>query len=108
MARCQELLRSLNNLKLLGAIGRSDGDLGSIADLDDDVFGSPQMAAIVQRFHALPGGAELRDSRDPPLQPDTDQLILLPGSSPLGGGLLVPADREPYGLDRQLGVLAPA
>ena len=78
MARFQELLRSLNNLKLLGAIGRSSDNLGTIADLIDNFLGSPQMAACVQRFRALPGGAELMDGRYPPLQPDIDQLIQLP------------------------------
>ena len=78
MARFQELLRSLNNLKLLGAIGRSGGDLANVADLVDNFLGSPQMAACVQRFRALPGGAALMDSRYPPLQPDIDQLIQLP------------------------------
>ena len=78
MARFQELLRSLNNLKLLGAIGRSSDNLGTIADLIDNFLGSPQMAACVQRFRALPGGAALMDSRYPPLQPDIDQLIQLP------------------------------
>ena len=78
MARFQELLRSLNNLKLLGAIGRSGGDLANVADLVDNFLGSPQMAACVQRFRALPGGAALMDSRYPPLQPDIDRLIQLP------------------------------
>jgi ubiquinone biosynthesis protein COQ4 len=78
MARFQELLRSLNNLKLLAAIGRSGGDLANVADLVDNFLGSPQMAACVQRFRALPGGAALMDSRYPPLQPDIDQLIQLP------------------------------
>ena len=78
MARFQELLRSLNNLKLLGAIGRSGGDLANVADLVDNFLGSPQMQACVQRFRALPGGAELMDRRYPPLQPDIDRLIALP------------------------------
>jgi ubiquinone biosynthesis protein COQ4 len=78
MARFQEVLRSLNNLKLLAAIGRSGGDLSHVADLVDSFLGSPQMAACVQRFRALPGGAALMDSRYPPLQPDIDQLIQLP------------------------------
>jgi len=78
MARFQELLRSLNNLKLLAALGRSGGDLGNVADLVDNFLGSPQMAACVQRFRALPGGAALMDSRYPPLQPDIDRLIQLP------------------------------
>jgi ubiquinone biosynthesis protein Coq4 len=81
MARFQELLRSLNNLKLLAAIGRSGGDLASVADLVDSFLGGPQMAACVQRFRALPGGAELMDSRFPPLQPAIAELIQLPPGS---------------------------
>jgi ubiquinone biosynthesis protein COQ4 len=78
MARFTELLRSLNNLKLLGAIGRSGGDLSTIADLVDNFLGSPQMADCVRRFKALPGGADLMEQRYPPLQPDIDRLIQLP------------------------------
>ena len=81
MARFQELLRSLNNLKLLAAIGRSGGDLGNVADLVDSFLGSAQMAACVQRFRALPGGAALMDSRYPPLQPDIERLIQMPQGS---------------------------
>jgi ubiquinone biosynthesis protein Coq4 len=78
MARFHELLRSLNNLKLLAAIGRSGGDLANVADLVDSFIGSPQMEACVQRVRALPGGAALMDRRYPPLQPDIPRLIQLP------------------------------
>ncbi|MCP9818418.1 hypothetical protein KBZ18_02790 [Synechococcus sp. Cruz-9H2] len=81
MTRFAELLRSLNNLKLLAAIGRSGGDLGSVADLVDNLIDSPQMADCVRRFRAVPGGAELMDGRYPPLQPDIDSLIQLPEGS---------------------------
>lgn len=79
--RFSELLRSLNNLKLLAAIGRSGGDLGSVADLVDNLIDSSQMADCVRRFRALPGGAALMDERYPPLQPDLDALIRLPEGS---------------------------
>jgi ubiquinone biosynthesis protein Coq4 len=39
------------------------------------------MAACVQRFRALPGGADLMDRRYPPLQPDIDALMQLPPGS---------------------------
>jgi ubiquinone biosynthesis protein Coq4 len=81
MARFGELLRMLNNLKLLAAIGRSGGDLGSIADLLDSFLDSPQMADCVRRFRALPGGAELMDQRYPPVQPDLETLRTLPVGS---------------------------
>jgi len=78
MSRFQELLRALNNLKLLAAIGRSGGALANVADLVDSFIGSPQMDACVQRVRALPGGAALMDARYPPLQPDIPRLIQLP------------------------------
>lgn len=62
MGRFTELLRSLNNLKLLAAVGRSGGDLTSIADLVDNMIDSPQMAACIQRFRAQPGGAAMLDT----------------------------------------------
>lgn len=58
--RFSELLRSLNNLKLVAAIGRSGGDLGSVADLVDNLIDSPPMADCVRRFRALPGGRPRR------------------------------------------------
>lgn len=79
--RFTELLRSLNNLKLLAAIGRSGGDLGSIADLVDNLLDSPQMDDCVRRFRAAPGGAALMDAGHPPLQPDLERLSHLPAGS---------------------------
>ena len=38
MSRFGELLRAANNLKLLAAIGRSGGDLSSVADLVDNMI----------------------------------------------------------------------
>jgi ubiquinone biosynthesis protein Coq4 len=81
MARFNDLMRSLHNLKLLAAIGRSGGDLSSVADLVDNMLDSPQMADCVRRFRAVPGGAALMDERYPPLQPDIDRLIQLPHGS---------------------------
>ena len=85
MSRFGELLRAANNLKLLAAIGRSGGDLSSVADLVDNMIDSPQMGDAVRRFRAVPGGAEMLDQRYPPLQPDIDHLIQLPEGS-LGRG----------------------
>jgi ubiquinone biosynthesis protein COQ4 len=81
MGRFQEVVRSLNNLKLLAAIGRSGGDLSNVADLVDSFIDSPQMADCIRRFRALPGGAELMDGRYPPLQPDIERLAQLPAGS---------------------------
>lgn len=81
MGRFAELLRAANNLKLLAAIGRSGGQLSSIADLVDNMLDSPQMADCVRRFREVPGGAALMDQRYPPLQPDLDRLITLPAGS---------------------------
>jgi len=81
MGRFNEVLRALNNLKLLAAIGRSGGDLSSVADLVDSFIDSPQMGDCIRRFRAVPGGAELMDKRYPPLQPDLEQLSRLPEGS---------------------------
>ena len=81
MGRFSEVLRSLNNLKLLAAVGRSGGELGTIADLVDNFLGSPQMEDCISRFRALPGGAELMDGRSPPLEPPIAQLQTLPAGT---------------------------
>jgi ubiquinone biosynthesis protein COQ4 len=78
MSRFQEALRAANNLRLLAAVGRSGGELSSIADLIDNFLGSPQLAASVERFKGVPGGAEMLAQRYPPLQPDIDALRQLP------------------------------
>lgn len=78
MARFQELLRAANNLRLLAAIGRSGGELSSVADLIDSFLDSPQLAACVERFRATPEGASLLEERYPPLQPDIESLRQLP------------------------------
>ena len=81
MGRFSEVMRSLNNLKLLTAVGRSGGELGTIADLVDNFLGSPQMEDCIRRFRALPGGAELMDGRYPPLEPPIAQLQTLPAGT---------------------------
>ena len=78
MARFQELLRAANNLRLLAAIGRSGGELSSVADLIDSFLDSPMLAASVERFKAVPGGAAMLEERYPPLQPDIESLRQLP------------------------------
>ena len=50
MSRFGEPLRAANNLKLLAAIGRSGGDLSSVADLVDNMIDSPQMVDSIRRF----------------------------------------------------------
>ncbi|MEX0587840.1 MAG: Coq4 family protein [Cyanobium sp.] len=85
MSRFGELLRAANNLKLLAAIGRSGGDLSSVADLVDNMIDSPQMVDSVRRFRAVPGGAAMLEERYPPMQPDIGRLIQLPEGS-LGRG----------------------
>lgn len=78
MARFQELLRAANNLRLLAAIGRSGGELSSVADLIDSFLDSPMLAACVERFKATAEGARLLEERYPPLQPDIESLRQLP------------------------------
>ena len=74
MSRFGELLRAANNFKLLAAIGRSGGELSSVADLLDNMIDSPQMLDSVRRFRAVPGGAAMLEGRYPPLQPDIDRF----------------------------------
>ncbi|MFM7314271.1 MAG: Coq4 family protein [Cyanobium sp.] len=81
MARFQEALRSLRSLRLLGEIGSSGGDLASVADLVDNFAGSEPMARCLERFRALPGGAELLHLAPPPLVLDLDALAVLPEGS---------------------------
>jgi ubiquinone biosynthesis protein Coq4 len=79
-----------------------------VADLVDSFIDSPQMQACVERFQALPGGAEMMASRYPPLQPAIAELQQLP---PLSLGyryarlildqgydpLILPAPADPIG-----------
>jgi ubiquinone biosynthesis protein COQ4 len=81
MSLFDELLRAANNLKLLAAIGRSGGDLSSVADLVDNMIDSPQMVDSIRRFKEVAGGAEMLEQRYPPLQPDIERPIQLPEGS---------------------------
>jgi ubiquinone biosynthesis protein Coq4 len=81
MERFKEIFRSIGNLRLLGEIARSGGELSTIGDLVDNFLDSPQMELCIKRFRALPGGAELMDSRYPPLDPQLESLEHLPPGS---------------------------
>jgi len=78
MARFQEALRAVRTLRLLGDIGRSGGDLHSVADLVDNFSGSEPMASSLARFRALPGGEALLQEAPPPLVLDLEALGSLP------------------------------
>ena len=81
MSKARELLRSVKNLGILRELAKSGGGLDSVADLVDNFIDSEAMDVCVQRFRALPGGAELLEERYPPFQPDVDQLEQLPQGS---------------------------
>ena len=81
MSKARELLRSVKNLGILRELAKSGGVLDSVADLVDNFIDSDAMGVCVQRFRALPGGAELLEERYPPFQPDVDQLEQLPQGS---------------------------
>ncbi|MFW6730149.1 MAG: Coq4 family protein [Synechococcus sp.] len=85
MARFQELLQTLQQLRRVIEVGRHQGGLDQVADLVDSFLDTPQMEACVARFRALPGGARLMEERFPPLQPDIEALRQLPAGS-LGHG----------------------
>ena len=74
-------MRAANNLKLLAVIGRTGGDLNSVADLVDNMIDSPQMVDSIRRFKEVAGGAEMLEQRYPPMQPDIERLIQLPEGS---------------------------
>jgi ubiquinone biosynthesis protein Coq4 len=98
MERFQQSLQALRQLGHLAAVGRSGGSLTKIADLVDSFLGSPQMEQSVARFRALPGGAEMMNSRFPPLQPDVERLArMTPGS--LGHGYATLIQRFNYDAD---------
>ena len=78
MVRFQEALRAVRTLGLLGEIGRSGGDLRSVADLVDNFAGSEPMANALERFRALPGAAALLQEAPPPLVLDLEALGSLP------------------------------
>lgn len=81
MARFQEALRALRSLSLLGEIGRSGGDLQSVADLVDNFAGSEPMTRSLERFRALPGGEALLQQAPPPLVLDLEALAKLPAGT---------------------------
>ena len=84
MARFKTLLDSLNQMRRVIEVGRSQGELATIADLVDSFLDTPQMDACLARVRELPSVAALMEQRYPPLQPDIKALNTLPATS-LGG-----------------------
>ena len=84
MARFKALLDSLNQMRRVIEVGRSQGELATIADLVDSFLDTPQMDACLARVRELPSVAALMEQRCPPLQPDIEALKTLPATS-LGG-----------------------
>ena len=78
MSKARELLRSVKNLAILRDLAKSGGGLNSVGDLVDNFIDSEAMGVCVQRFKALPGGAEMVEQRYPPFQPDIAALEQLP------------------------------
>ncbi|WP_115119777.1 Coq4 family protein [Synechococcus sp. UW105] len=78
MGKARELLRSVRNLGILRDLAKTGGGLDSVADLVDNFIDSEAMTVCVERFRALPGGAELIEQRYPPFQPDLQALSELP------------------------------
>jgi len=78
MSRTQELLRSIKNLSILRDLARSHGGLDSVGDLVDNFIDSEAMEVCLERFKALPGGAEMVEQRYAPFQPDIAALAKLP------------------------------
>ena len=78
MGKARELLRSVRNLGILRDLAKTGGGLDSVADLVDNFIDSEAMTVCVERFRALPGGAELIEQRYPPFQPDLQALTELP------------------------------
>ena len=66
MSRARELLRSVRNLSILRDLAKSQGGLDSVGDLVDNFIDSEAMEVCLQRFKALPGGAEMVEQRYPP------------------------------------------
>ena len=77
MSRARELLRSVKNLSILRDLAKSQGGLDSVGDLVDNFIDSEAMEVCLQRFKALPGGAEMVEQRYP-FQPDIPALEKLP------------------------------
>ena len=81
MSRARELLRSVKNLSIIREMASTDGGLQSVGDLVDNFIDSEAMAICVERFKALPGGADMVEQRYPPFQPDLSALEALPKGS---------------------------
>ena len=81
MGKARELLRSVRNLGILRDLAKTGGGLDSVADLVDNFIDSEAMTVCVERFRALPGGAELIEQRYPPFQPDLQALSELPNDT---------------------------
>lgn len=78
MTRARELLRSVKNLAILRELSKTNGGLDGIGDLIDNFIDSEAMKVCLERFKALPGGAEMVEQRYPPFQPDIEMLERLP------------------------------
>lgn len=78
MSRARELLRSVKNLSVLLELAKTNGGLDSVGNLIDNFLDSEAMVVCLQRFKALPGGAEMVEQRYPPFQPDIKALEKLP------------------------------
>ena len=81
MSRARELLRSVRNLSIIREMSAKGGGLQSVGDLVDNFIDSEAMEICLERFKALPGGAEMIDQRYPPFQPDLAALEALPEQS---------------------------
>ena len=81
MSRARELLRSVRNLSIIREMAVSEGGLQSVGDLVDNFIDSEAMVVCLERFKALPGGAEMIEQRYPPFQPDLAALEALPEGS---------------------------
>ena len=69
MSRARELLRSVKNLSVLRELAKTNGGLESVGNLVDNFIDSEAMVVCLQRFKALPGGAEMVEQRYPPFSP---------------------------------------
>ena len=81
MSRARELLRSVRNLSIIREMAVKEGGLQSVGDLVDNFIDSEAMEICLERFKALPGGAEMIEQRYPPFQPDLAALEALPQGS---------------------------
>ena len=63
MTRARELLRSVKNLAILRELSKTNGGLDGIGDLIDNFIDSEAKKICLERFKALPGGAEMVEQR---------------------------------------------